>query len=130
APLPRGGALGEGPRGLDPPGGPPPPRLEPALEPGNVHGLAVRAERADRHRVGRRVAAELAEPHVDRGLTALEPGRHLVRPRARLLALDPATGIAPLARAEATADPLAVLARLGRLQAGETELVGHRSVVL
>ena len=92
------------------------------LEVADVDGLRGRPERADRHRVLRRLAAQLAEPHVDRHLAALEPGAHLVRARARLLALDAAAGVAALARAEAAADALAVLPRLRGLQGGEVEL--------
>ena len=79
-------------------------------------GCGERAERADRHRVLRRVAAQLAEPHVDRHLAALEAGAHLLRARARLLALDAAARVAALAGAEAAADALAVLPRLGGLE--------------
>ena len=61
-------------------------------------GCGGRPERADRHRVLRRRAALLAEPHVDRHLAALEAGAHLVRARAGLLALDAAAGVAALAR--------------------------------
>ena len=99
--------------------------LEAGLEVAEVDGLGGGAERPDRHRVGRRVAAQLREPHVDRHLAALEAGRHLVRAGARLLALDPAAGVAALAGAHAAADALAVLPRLRRLEAVEVELLGH-----
>ena len=79
-------------------------RLEALLEVAEVDRLAVGAERADRHRVRGRVAAQLREPHVDRHLAALEAGRHLVRPGAGLLALEAAARVAALARAEAAAD--------------------------
>ena len=78
----------------------------------------------------RRCSAELAEAHVDRHLAAFEPGRHLVRPGARLLALDAAARVAALARAEAAADPLARLARLGGLEIGQVQLVRGHSLVL
>ena len=96
-----------------------------AVEVAEVHGLGVRAERADRHRVRRRVTAELGRAHVQRHLAALEAGPHGVRAGARLLALDPATGVATLARAHAAADALAILARLRGLQVREVELTGH-----
>src|SRR4029453_3169869 len=91
-----------------------------ALEVANVDRMHAGAEGPDRQRVLRVLAALLAEAHVDRHLAALEPGPHLVRARASLLALDPAAGIAALARAQAAADALAVLAlggRLSRMQA-------------
>src|SRR5437764_1049552 len=49
----------------------------------------------------------------------------MVRPRARLLALDPAAGVAPLAGAHAAADALAILARLRGLQVAQIQLVRH-----
>ena len=85
-----------------------------ALEVADVDRTVLRPVRADRHRVLRVRAALLAEAHVDRHLAALEAGAHLVRARARLLALDPAARVAALARAQAAADALAVLARLRR----------------
>ena len=91
----------------------------------DVHGLVVRPERADRHRVRGRVPAELSDPHVDRHLAAFEARRHLVRAGAGLLALDAAPGGPALAGAQAAADPLAGLARLRRLQVGEVQLVAH-----
>src|SRR5439155_23799054 len=100
--------------------------LEP-VEIADVDGLRVGAERADRHRVLRRGTAQLAEPHVDLGLSALEACRHLVRARARLLALDAAAGVAALAGAEATPDAFPVLPRLCRLEVGEIQLLlGHK----
>ena len=92
-----------------------------ALEIADVDVHRVGAERADRHRVLRRRAAQLADAHVDRHLAALEAGAHLVRARARLLALDAAAGVAALAGAGAAADALAVLPGLGRLEIGEVE---------
>src|SRR5579871_6210980 len=94
-----------------------------AVEVAEVDRLGRRAERADRHRVGGRVAAQLADAHEELRLAALEAGRHLVRARAGLLALDTATGVAALARAEPSADALAVLARLRRRQIGEIQLL-------
>ena len=67
----------------------------------------------------------LADAHVDRHLTALEPGAHLVRARARLLALDPAAGVAALAGAGPASDALAVLALLCRLDVREAQLLRH-----
>src|SRR6185312_9411828 len=78
-------------------------------------------------RVLRRRAAQLAEPHVDGGLASLEARAHLVRARARLLALDAATRVAALARAETAADALPVLTRLRRREVREIQLLlGHR----
>src|SRR5262249_41578007 len=99
-------------------------RIE-ALEVADVDGNRARAVRAHRHRVLRVRAAQLAEAHVDRHLAALEARPHLVRPRASLLALEPAGRVAPLAGAHATADALAVLARLRGLQVRKVELLGH-----
>src|SRR6266542_5284586 len=98
-------------------------RLE-AVERGDVHGLRVRAERADRHRVLRGRAALLADAHVHGHLPAFEACAHLVRAGARLLALDPAARVAALAGAESASDALAILARLRRLQVREVELLG------
>src|SRR5262249_4502504 len=99
--------------------------LEASLEVAEVHRLAVGPARAARHRVRGRVAAQLHSAHVERHLPALEPRAHRVRARARLLALDPAAGKAPLARAQAAADALAVFARLRGLQVGQVQLTGH-----
>ena len=104
--------------------------LETSLEVAQVDRLAVRSERADRHRVGGRVAAQLGEPHVDRHLAALEPGRQLVRARPALLPLDPAAGVAALARAEAAADALALLARLRRRRASGDSAHPTRAILL
>ena len=101
-----------------------------AVEVADVHRHGRGAERADRHRVLRRVAAQLADAHVDRHLAALEPGAHLVRARARLLALDPAAGVAALARAGPAADALAVLALLRRLEVREVQLSSPSSGLL
>ena len=54
----------------------------------------------------------------------------MCEPGARLLALDPAAGVAAFAGAQAAADALPVLARLRRLEVGEFELVGHALGVL
>jgi hypothetical protein len=64
--------------------------VEARLEVADVDRLRDRAERTDRHRVGRGVAAQLGRAHVERHLAALEARAHGVRARARLLALDPA----------------------------------------
>src|SRR5262249_54168299 len=94
-----------------------------ALEVAEVHRMGVRPERPDRHRVSRRRAAELADAHVDRHLPALETGAHLVRARARLLALDPARRVAALAGARPAAYALAILPRLGGLEVREVQLL-------
>src|SRR5205807_445964 len=96
-----------------------------AVEVAQVDGLRVGAERPDRHRVGRRRAAQLRDAHVERHLAALEARAHGVRARARLLALDPATGVAALAGAQAASDALAALALLGRLERMEVQLGSH-----
>src|SRR6185295_4492522 len=98
---------------------------EDAVEIAQVDGLRRRPERPDRHRVGRGVTAELRRAHVERHLAALETGRHLLRAGAGLLPLDPSAGITAFARAQATADPLAVLPLLCRLECVEVELFGH-----
>src|SRR5829696_6530734 len=96
--------------------------IEDALEVSHVDRHRVRAVRADGHRVLRIRAALLAEAHVDRHLAALEPWAHRVRAGARLLALDPAAGIAAIAGAHAAADALARLALLRRPEGREVEL--------
>src|SRR5712692_8707448 len=96
-----------------------------ALEVADVDRIRERAMGPRRHRVLRVRAALLAEAHVDRHLAALEAGAHLRRAGPRLLALDPAPGVAPLARAEAAADALAVAPLLGGLQVREVEIPGH-----
>src|SRR6185312_7625004 len=73
----------------------------------------------------RRRAPLLAHPHVRGHLAALEAGPHHVRSRARLLALDPAAGVAALARAQAAADALPVATRLRGLQVREVQVAGH-----
>src|SRR5579872_2046210 len=98
-----------------------------AVEVAHVHRHRLRAERADRHRVLRRRAALLADAHVDRHLAALEAGAHLVRAGARLLALDPAAGVAALARAGAAADALSIDALLRGLDVREVQLLRHVS---
>src|SRR5262249_52682141 len=101
------------------------PGLEAKLEVAEIDRLRIRAERADRHCVGRRVTAQLGRAHVERHLAALEAGAHRVRARARLLTLDPAAGVPALSRAEAAPDALAILARLRGLEVREVELFGH-----
>src|SRR5439155_19395569 len=103
-------------------------RLEPRLEVAEVDGLRGGAERADRHRVSGRIAAQLRRAHVQRHLAALETGAHRVRARTRLLTFDPATGVAPLARAQPPTHALAVLARLGGLEVGQVQLFRHQLV--
>src|SRR3954464_16052147 len=103
--------------------------VEARLEILEVDRLRVRAERLERHRLLPVRAAQLAHPHVDRHLAALEVGPALrARARARAL-LAAARGLAE-ARALAAADALAVLARarggLERVQS-DARLVSHRS---
>src|SRR5262249_787901 len=99
-----------------------------AVEVAQVDRLGGRAERADRHRVLRRRAAQLADPHVDVRLAALESRPHLVRARTRLPALAATPGIAALAGAQAAPDALAILARLRRRQVGQVQLLlGHQA---
>jgi hypothetical protein len=92
------------------------------VEVAHVYVNRMRPERADRHCVLRRRAAQLADAHVDRHLAALEARAHLVRAGTGLLALDAATGVAPLAGAGAAANALAILPRLCRLEVGEVQL--------
>src|SRR5581483_8263034 len=101
------------------------PRVE-AGEVADVHRLAVGAERPDRHRVLRRRAAQLRYAHEERHLPALERRARVVRAGARLLAFDPAAGVAPLARAVAAADALSRLAGLSGREIGEVERIRHR----
>src|SRR5207247_10707315 len=101
------------------------PGVEALLEDRNVYRHRRCPERTDRKRV-LRTAAQLAESHVDRVLAALEARAHLVRARARLLALDPAAGVAALARAQAAADALSCAPRLRGLRVGEDRIVRCR----
>src|SRR6478672_8518878 len=57
-----------------------------AIKRGDVHGLGVRAERLERHRLLHVWPAQLSHAHVDRHLAALEVGPPLgARARARAL---------------------------------------------
>ena len=90
--------------------------LEPGLEVDQVDRLGVGPERLERHRLLHVRAAQLAHPHVDRVLAALEPGPALGA-RAGAPALLAAAGCLAGARTLAPADALARLARPGgRLQ--------------
>src|SRR5918999_1334903 len=91
-----------------------------------VHRLGAGAELLERHRLLHRRPAQLAHPHVDRVLPALEAHAPLVaRARARAL-VAAARGLAG-AGALAAADALALLARaLGRLQGVQAD-VRHRT---
>ncbi len=80
--------------------------LEARLEVDQVDRLGVRAERLERHRLLHVRAAQLAHPHVNRVLAALEPGAALGA-RARAPALLAAAGGLAGARALAAADALA-----------------------
>src|SRR5687767_15085637 len=81
--------------------------VEARLEVGQVHGLRARAELLERHRLLHRRAAQLAHPHVDRVLAALE-AHALLRARARAGALVAAPGRLARAGAVAAAHALAV----------------------
>src|SRR5690349_19053742 len=77
-------------------------------------------------------AAQLAEPHVQGHLAALEAGAHAVAARPRLLALLPAAGRLAVAGALAAADALALaVAALGGTQLVQPgrlcRSVSHRS---
>src|ERR687895_1059675 len=86
--------------------------LEPRLQVGQVDRLGVRPERLERHRHLLVRAAQLAHPHVDRVLAALEAGAPLGA-RAGAVALVPAAGGLAIARALAAADALARTPRPG-----------------
>src|SRR3954467_8901309 len=104
--------------------------LEAPLEVLEVDRLRVRAERLEGHRLLHVRAAELAHPHVDRHLAALEV-RALLGAGARAGALLAPAGRLAGARALAAADALARLARpRRRLEGVQTDalggLVSHR----
>src|SRR5215204_6794894 len=105
-------------------------RVEARIEVVEVHGLRLRPELLERHRLLHMRAAQLAHPHVDRRLTSLEV-HALLRARARAGTLVAASGGLAGARALATADALARLARAGRrLQGVQTDalfVVSHRT---
>ena len=87
--------------------------VEAALQRGDVHRLGVRAERLEGHRLLHVRPAQLAHPHVDRHLAALE-ARPALGARARAGALLAAAGGLARARALAAADALARAAAAGR----------------
>src|SRR3954452_18029378 len=104
--------------------------LEAPLEVLEVDRLRVRAEGLERHRLLHVRAAQLAHPHVDGHLPALEV-RPALSAGARARALLAAAGRLAGARALAAADALARLARARRrLEGVQTDalggLVSHR----
>src|ERR671910_2297916 len=102
------------------------PLVEACLEVPQVHRLGLRAELLERHRLLHVRAAQLAHPHVDRGLAALEVDL-LLRARARAGALVAAAGGLAHARALAPAHALARPARArGGLQGVEPDALSHR----
>src|SRR5829696_1665958 len=109
-------------------------RVEARIQVGQVDRLGVRPEHLERHRHLLVRAAQLAHPHVDRRLAALEPGA-VLGARAGAGALVAAAGRLAVARAVPAADALAVLARARRrLEVVEADdlvlgggLVGHLS---
>ena len=80
-----------------------------ALEIVQVHVLRVRPEHLERHRHLLVRAAQLAHPHVERVLTALE-ARALLGAGTRVVALVAAAGRLAVAGPVTAADALAVLA--------------------
>src|SRR6185437_16251218 len=87
--------------------------------------LGVRAEVLERHRLLHMRTAQLAHPHVNRHLAALEVGPRLGARAGARAVLTAARGLAE-ARALAAPDALARVARAGlRLQRVETDLLGH-----
>src|SRR5215213_7768202 len=101
-------------------------RVEARLEVGQVHGLRARAELLERHRLLHRRAAQLAHPHVDRGLAALEANA-LARAAAGAGALVAAAGRLAGARAVPAPDALAVLAgALVGPERMESDALSHR----
>src|SRR5204863_5770112 len=95
--------------------------VEARVQVGEVHRLGVRPERLERHRHLLVRAAELAHPHVDRVLAALE-ARAALGAGARAVALLATAGGLARARALAAADALARPARAGgRLEAVEAD---------
>ena len=95
--------------------------VELALQVGQVDRLGVRPERLERHRHLLVRAAQLAHPHVDRVLAALE-ARAVLGARARAVALLAAAGGLARAGALAAADALARPARAGgRLEVVEPD---------
>jgi hypothetical protein len=102
--------------------------VEAALEILEVDRLRVRAEHLERHRLLHVRTAQLAHPHVNRHLAALEAGSRLGA-RARAGPLVASAGGLAGARPVAAADALARLAAAGggleRVQA-DARLVGAR----
>src|SRR6185503_7284605 len=95
--------------------------VEPRVQVFQVDRLGVRAERLERHRHLLVRAAQLAHPHVDRVLAALEAGA-ILGARAGAVALLAAAGGLARARALAAADALARPARArGRLEVVEPD---------
>src|SRR3954447_25187877 len=86
--------------------------LEARFQVGQVDRLGVRPERLERHRHLLVRTAQLAHPHVDRRLAALEAGA-VLGAGTRAVALVPATRRLAVPGAVAAADALAVLARPG-----------------
>src|SRR6266851_2751854 len=80
-------------------------RLEATLERRDVHGLGVRAEGLEGHRLLHVRAAQLSHAHVDRHLAPLEGGPALGA-RARARALLPTSGGLARARPFSTPDAL------------------------
>src|SRR3954453_5992626 len=101
--------------------------VEAALEVVQVHVLRVRPERLERHRHLLVGAAQLAHPHVQRVLAALEAGA-LLRAGARAVALVAAAGGLAVPGAVAAADALAVAPRaVGGLKVVQADLFRHFS---
>src|SRR5215210_1125005 len=102
------------------------PHLEACVEVPQVDRLGPRAELLERHRLLHMRTAQLAHPHVDRGLATLEV-HALLRARARARALVAASRGLARAGALAAADALARPARSGgRLQGMEADALSHR----
>src|SRR5215210_8848111 len=101
------------------------PLVEARLEVPQVYRLGVRAELLERHRLLHVRSAQLAHPHVDRRLAALEVDPLLragARPRALVAAARGLAGAGALAAADA-------LARLARARCGlqrvESDALSH-----
>src|SRR5262245_64324333 len=95
--------------------------VEARLQIVEVHVLRVRAERLERHRHLLVRAAQLAHPHVERVLAALE-ARALLGARTRAVALVAAARRLAVPGAVAAADALAIAPRaLGGLQVVEAD---------
>ena len=107
------------------------PRVEARLEVEQVDRLRVRPERLERHRLLHVRAAQLAHPHVDRHLAALE-ARAVLGARARAGALLAAAGgladAGALAAADALARPAAAGGRLQLVQADALSASSRASV--